>query len=131
MATPCQSDGQVHGAEMDHESVIAGQWHNRMKFSTRLMEGESDESIVPVFAVVGGAGQDMCCGQVGANGSRFCTKFPSSSCKCKNHRDKDEGKGEAWAHVCMRPQIGSVQVVEGSLELPALLVVVFETSLCC
>jgi hypothetical protein len=87
MATPRQLDGYMHGTETDHESVNTSDWHDTMESSTGSMGGESNKSVVRVFVVVKGAGEDMCCGQVGANGSRFCTKVPSS-CKYKNHKEK-------------------------------------------
>jgi hypothetical protein len=89
MAAPRQLDGCMHGAETDHESVNASDWHDTMESSTGSMGGESNESVVGMFAVVKGAGEDMCCGQVGANGSRFCAKVPSS-CKWKNHKEKKD-----------------------------------------
>jgi hypothetical protein len=63
VATPRQLDGHMHGAETDHESVNASDWHDTMESSAGSMGGESNKSVVRVFVVVKGAGEDMCCGQ--------------------------------------------------------------------
>ena len=111
MATPRQLDGYMHGVETDHGSVDTGDWHDTLETTTGSMGGESSSNVVRVFVVEGGAGKDMCCGQVGANGSRFCTKNPSD-CGYKTHRDKKakvkpgyvyvgSGKNEtAWLSWC-------------------------------
>jgi cell division protein FtsB len=105
----------MHGGENESAN---GDWHNAVESTAGSMGGESDNGAVRVFVVMEGAGKDMCCGQVGPKGPRFCTSAPSD-CKFKTHVDKkakvkpfhvylgsDGGKrSSGWLGWCMPVEV--------------------------